>query len=464
MNNIEIKKTNIDGLLEINIPVFYDERGYFKENWQREKMINLGLPDFKPVQHNISFNSKKGVTRGMHAEPWDKLVSVANGRVFACIVDLRDGENYGATFTAEIDEKKSLFIPAGCANSFQALEDDTLYSYLVNNHWKAELKYEQFNLQDANCTWPINLNDSIISEKDKNSKKFTEVNSYKKKKICIVGANGQLGKAFQQLFKNGEADFYDYDNLDITNFETFKNINWQNYFIIINCAAYTKVDLAEIEIENSYKVNVLGVENLCKIAKENNLELVHISTDYIFDGEKVGEYSETDLANPKNIYGLHKVLSEKIVENKLEKYYLIRTSWVIGDGKNFVNTMLDLSTKMPSLNIVNDQIGRPTFATDLAEFINFLIENKYYGNFNFSNDGEKVSWADFAREIFKIKKIEIKINSVSTGEYFADKVKNNIKFAVRPKNSVLDLSKAKNLNYKIQNWKDSLNKYLQNIK
>jgi dTDP-4-dehydrorhamnose reductase len=211
-------------------------------------------------------------------------------------------------------------------------------------------------------------------------------------------------------------------------------------------------------------VNVLGVENICKIAKENKLEVVHISSDYVFDGEKKNDYSEEEIVNPKNIYGLHKALSEKIIQNNLEKYYLIRTSWVVGEGKNFVNTMLELSKKIESLNIVNDQIGRPTFSKDLADFIKFIINKKKFGIYNFSNDGKKTSWADFARVIFKVKNLNTKVNNVTTEDYFADKVKNNIKFAKRPKNSVFDLSKVKSLNYEIPNWEDSLFEYLQKIK
>jgi dTDP-4-dehydrorhamnose 3,5-epimerase/reductase len=457
-NNLKIDNTNIKDLLFLSLPVFYDDRGFFKENWQREKMISLGLPDFKPVQHNISFNNKKGVTRGMHAEPWDKLVSVAHGAVFACIVDLREGEKYGETFTVTLDVSKGLFIPAGCANSFQALEGNTVYSYLVSKHWRADLEYKQFNLLDAKCEWPIDLTEAIISEKDKNSPKFETLTPYKNKKVCVVGSGGQLGKAMQNVLNESEADFFNSESLDISNLENLQKINWNNYFAIINCAAYTKVDLAETEVENSYKVNVLGVENLVKISKENNLELVHISTDYVFDGTKNGEYKEDDIVNPKNIYGLHKAMSEKNVES-LEKYYLIRTSWVIGEGKNFVNTMLDLASKNIHPKIVNDQVGRPTFAFDLADFIKSILQKKSYGKFLFSNSGDNVSWANFAREIFKLKNLNINVTDTSTEEYFKDK-KN---FAIRPKNSTFNLQKVKDLNFEIPDWKISLKKYLQNL-
>jgi dTDP-4-dehydrorhamnose 3,5-epimerase len=352
------------------------------------------------------------------------------------------------------------------ANSFQALEDNTVYSYLVSKHWRADLEYKQFNLKDTKCIWPINLSEAIISEKDKNSKNFSDVQPYKNKKICVIGAGGQLGKALQNILNENEADFFDSKSLNISDFENFKNVNWNDYFVIINAAAYTKVDLAETEINESYNVNVLGVENICKIAKENNIEVVHISSDYVFDGKKEGEYKECDIVNPKNIYGLHKALSEKVIQNSLEKYYIIRTSWVIGEGKNFAITMMELSQKLENLKIVNDQIGRPTFASDLAEFIKFIVLRKKektidYGIYHFSNEGNSVSWADFAREIFKLKNANTKVENVTTEEYFADKIKNKTAFATRPKNSVFNLQKVRDLNFKIKDWKVALQEYLK---
>ena len=131
-------ETPIPGVVVYDLPVHGDNRGWFKENWQREKMVALGLPDFGPVQNNISFNEKAGTTRGIHAEPWDKFVSVATGRIFGAWVDLREGPTFGAVFTAEMDPSQAIFVPRGVGNAFQTLEDDTAYTYLVNDHWSAE--------------------------------------------------------------------------------------------------------------------------------------------------------------------------------------------------------------------------------------------------------------------------------------------------------------------------------------
>lgn len=171
---LTVNTTKIPGLLFLDLPVHGDNRGWFKENWQREKMTDLGLPDFSPVQNNISFNKAVGVTRGVHAEPWDKYISVANGKVFAALVDLRPGETFGVIETIEITPEKAIFVPKGVGNSFQTLEPDTVYTYLVNAHWSPEAEYTFVNLADPELAiqWPIPLDQSELSEKDKNHPTF----------------------------------------------------------------------------------------------------------------------------------------------------------------------------------------------------------------------------------------------------------------------------------------------------
>jgi len=164
---LAVEETPIPGFLRIDLTVHGDNRGWFKENWQREKMLALGLPDFGPVQNNISFNNEVGVTRGIHAEPWDKFVSVATGRVFGAWVDLREGPSFGAVYTCEIDPSVAVFVPRGVGNSYQTLEPNTAYTYLVNDHWSADARYTFLNLADetVNVPWPIALSEAILSDK-----------------------------------------------------------------------------------------------------------------------------------------------------------------------------------------------------------------------------------------------------------------------------------------------------------
>lgn len=170
--------TAIPGLIEFDLAVHGDDRGWFKENFQKEKLINLGLPqDFTIVQNNISYNEKVGVTRGIHAEPWEKFISIGFGKVFAAIVDLRQGDNFGTTETFELNPGKAIFVPRGCGNSFQTLEPKTVYTYLVNEHWYPEAKYTFVNLADETLAidWPIPLEQAEISEKDKNHPRLSNV-------------------------------------------------------------------------------------------------------------------------------------------------------------------------------------------------------------------------------------------------------------------------------------------------
>jgi dTDP-4-dehydrorhamnose 3,5-epimerase-like enzyme len=168
---LAVRTTPIPGLLVVDLPVHGDNRGWFKENWQREKMTALGLPDFQPVQNNISFNDAIGTTRGIHAEPWDKFISTATGSVFGAWVDLRAGASFGTVFTTELDPSTAIFVPRGVGNSYQTLETNTAYTYLVNAHWSADRmdEYAFVNLADRAIaiSWPISLDQAELSDKDR---------------------------------------------------------------------------------------------------------------------------------------------------------------------------------------------------------------------------------------------------------------------------------------------------------
>ncbi|MDL2363305.1 MAG: dTDP-4-dehydrorhamnose 3,5-epimerase [Patescibacteria group bacterium] len=167
-NELAVHETAIPGFYEIDLVVHGDSRGWFKENYQLEKMEALGLPHFDIVQNNMSYNAEKGVTRGLHAEPWEKFISVAYGSVFGAWVDLRKGDSFGTTLSIEITPGKAVFVPRGVANGYQALEENTVYTYLVNEHWSPEARYTFVNLFDPALAieWPIPQADSIISDKD----------------------------------------------------------------------------------------------------------------------------------------------------------------------------------------------------------------------------------------------------------------------------------------------------------
>lgn len=176
-NELKVTETTIPGLYEIDLVVNGDERGWFKENYQQEKLEALGLPHIEVLQNNFSFNREAGVTRGLHAEPWEKFISVANGKVFGAWVDIRKGQSFGTVVTLEINPGKAVFVPRGVANGYQTLEENITYTYLVNDHWSPNLKYQAVNLFDPEIgiDWPIEPSKAITSEKDKNNPMLKDI-------------------------------------------------------------------------------------------------------------------------------------------------------------------------------------------------------------------------------------------------------------------------------------------------
>lgn len=443
---LQARTTTIPGLLLFDLPVHGDARGWFKENWQREKMTALGLDDFGPVQNNISFNDAAGTTRGIHAEPWDKWVSVATGRIFGAWVDLREGPTFGAVFTAEIDPGTAIFVPRGVGNSYQTLVPDTAYTYLVNDHWSATADYAFLNLADetAAIEWPIPLADVEISEKDKAHPRLSDVAPVAPKKILVLGANGQLGRALRAHFPaSSHVEYATRDDIDLTDANLSQTRRWRDYGVIVNAAAYTAVDLAETPSgrADAWASNATAPAALARIATENGITLVHVSSDYVFDGSHAGAYSETEPVRPLGVYGQTKAAGDAVVST-VPRHYIVRTSWVIGDGKNFVRTMASLAERGISPRVVGDQIGRLTFTDQIAAAIAHLIESRAeYGIYNVTGAGEPRSWADIAREVYRLTGHDpAAVTDVSTDEYFAGAAG---PVAPRPLNSVLDLTKIR---------------------
>ena len=280
------------------------------------------------------------------------------------------------------------------------------------------------------------------------------------KKILVTGANGQLGQCLQKIssqFEEFEFIFTDSETLDITNKEEVNDFFWQNApDFCINAAAYTAVDLAETDIEKAFLVNADGTENLAEACAENNAQFIHVSTDYVFDGENNLAYTEEDFTNPLGVYGASKLAGDELALEVNPCSVILRTSWVYSEfGKNFVKTMLSLFATKEELNIVADQFGQPTNANDLAEAIMKIIKSEKItpGIFNFSNMG-RISWFDFAEKIAELSEAKIKLNAIETSQYPTP--------AKRPKNSVLDLDKiSKTYAIQLKSWEESLEDCVQ---
>jgi len=280
--------------------------------------------------------------------------------------------------------------------------------------------------------------------------------------ILVTGSKGQLGNAIKKISSkliNSNFFFTDIEELDITSYDQIgKFIQKNKINIVINCAAYTAVDQAETDREKAFLINVTAVEYLSIQAKANNATLIHISTDYVFDGTSHIPYKETDIPDPKSYYGLTKYEAEQKIEQFAENAIIIRTSWLYSEyGNNFVKTMIRLGNEKESLNVINDQFGSPTYAADLADTIINLTQVRIKGItfYNYSNEGS-CTWYEFAKAIMELKKINCVVNPITTEEYPTA--------AVRPKYSLLDKSKIKKeLNIEIPFWKESLKTCLKKI-
>ncbi|MBO4785073.1 MAG: dTDP-4-dehydrorhamnose reductase [Lachnospiraceae bacterium] len=276
-------------------------------------------------------------------------------------------------------------------------------------------------------------------------------------KLLITGGNGQLGRAINNLYKD-RADIEcintDVGELDITNLdEVLAFVETNKPYAIINCAAHTAVDLCEDQEELAYKINAIGPRNLSIAAEKNGAKILHISTDYVFAGDATKPYKEFDTPAPQGVYGATKLAGENFVKEFSTRYFIIRTAWLYGDGKNFVKTMLRLAEDRDEIGVVYDQVGSPTSTFELAKAMDSLLFTENYGTFHGTCEGV-CSWADFAEEIFKIAGKNVKVNRLTSDQYPAK--------AKRPAYSVLENYMFKITNgFMFADWHDALNEYME---
>lgn len=278
-------------------------------------------------------------------------------------------------------------------------------------------------------------------------------------KVLVTGANGQLGYDVVKELQYRNIECYgavrtDFDLCDFAAAEKF--ITAYNPNVIIHCAAYTAVDKAEDEPDLCFLVNEQGTRNIAKICKLIDAKMVYISTDYVFDGNRETPYEIDDIPNPQNIYGKSKLAGEQAVKEILNKYFIVRISWVFGqNGNNFVKTMLRLGKERKEISVVNDQVGSPTYTVDLSALLVDIIQTDKYGIYHATNEG-CCSWAEFAEEIFKVSDMDVKVNHILSSEY---PVK-----AKRPLNSQLSKIKLYENQFNLlRSWKEALIDYIKII-
>lgn len=275
-------------------------------------------------------------------------------------------------------------------------------------------------------------------------------------RFFIVGANGQLGTALKARYPN--AQFADIEELNITDRDSVASFDWSGIDTVINAAAFTNVDGAETSEGRiaAWKVNATAVSFLAEACLKHDMTLVHISSDYVFDGTK-NPHTEDEDFSPLSVYGDSKAAGDVVV-GMLPKHYILRTTWVIGEGKNFVRTMLGLAQKGVSPTVVSDQIGRLTFTSELVRAINHLLQNQaQFGTYNVTNDGTSSSWADITRKIFELSgQNELTVTDISTAEYYRDKEG----IAPRPLQSTMSLDKLRMTGFESRDWQAELQEYI----
>lgn len=277
------------------------------------------------------------------------------------------------------------------------------------------------------------------------------------KKILITGCNGQLGRALNQRFA-GREDLElvntDVEQLDITDIEkVLELVEKEKPYAIINCAAHTGVDACETQVELAYRINAIGPRNLSIAATKVGAKMIQISTDYIFSGKAGKPYTEFDEPGPQGVYGATKLAGENFVKEFSKEYFILRTAWLYGDGKNFVKTMLRLSESNDTVRVVGDQFGSPTSAKELARAIDYLLLTDNYGTFHATCEGE-CSWADFSEEIFRLAGKNTKVERITTEEFGAA--------APRPAYSVMDkLMFRLTTDFEFVKWQDAIAEYIK---
>lgn len=482
---MKIDKTELKDSYEITIDRYGDERGFFEEYFNVSRYESLG---FKPVCQTNRSKSSKGVFRGLHFQknPYcqAKIVEVIKGSALDIIADIRkDSPTYGKYIVVHLthDKHNQLFVPRGFAHGFIALEDDTEFQYLVDNTYnKASEGGIAYNDPDLNIDFAgimkqYGIEELILSDKDKLHPTLKECDyefydgeiPETKKKYLITGYNGQLGYDLKrELLKRGVSETnilaVDLKEMDITKEEEVMRVT--NEFkpdVIFHCAAYTNVNRAEDDLDNCYKVNVLGTRNMVNASIAVDAKIIYLSTDYVFDGKKEGLYQVDSTPNPKSVYGLTKYLGELEVARN-PKHYITRISWVFGiNGNNFIKTMLKLAETKDELCVVDDQIGSPTYTVDLSKTLVDMANKDKYGTYHATNSGF-CSWAEFARKIFEINEKDVLIKPVSTEEYAK---LYGLKQAERPLNSCLDKSKLITSGFDLlPDWEEATEAYSLELK
>ena len=486
--NLTITNTTAEDCKIVDPRRFGDARGFF-ESVTIDELEHLGFSKFNQFSDSMS---GKGILRGLHyqKDPYcqAKMVRCVRGSVVDIVRDVRkDSPTYGKCVAVELTPENGtfLYVPRGYAHAYLALQDDSLFEYYVDNEYNTRLEggisykdpdmmidlytkslddeeYNVENLSIYELLEKYGIDKPLISDKDETRKPLSETEvDFKKerRRYLVTGVGGQLGHDIvRELEARGEIDILapDRETMDITDRDSVMElIRAYKPDVIFHCAAYTAVDKAEEDKETCEKINVEGTRNIVDASIEVGAKILYMSTDYVFDGTKEGLYKEDDEVNPQSVYGQTKFQGEEEVRRN-PNHFITRISWVFGiNGNNFVKTMIKLSNRFEELKVVDDQIGSPTYTVDLSKLLVEMAHTDKYGTYNATNRGY-CTWADFAEAIFKEYGVDVKVNHVTTDEYYGDKP-----HATRPENSEFDFTKLEENGFaKMPEWQDALRRYI----
>lgn len=457
-------ETIFKGLKIIETDVYGDHRGWFTESYTKNKFVEHGI-DIDFIQDNQSYSAQKGTLRGIHFQTdpkaQTKMIRCTRGAIIDTVVDLRKGsDTYKQWFSVELssENKRQLLIPKGFGHAFLTITDNVEVQYKVDEYYSKENDRSiRFNDPDIGVDWGIEK--PILSEKDLNAPRLKESDVDFSIKVLVTGVKGQLG---YDVVKRLNALGIENIGVDIADFDITNKKQTENFIVnygpdvVVHCAAYTAVDKSEDDKEKCHLINVEGTQNIAESCKIVEAKMVYISTDYVFNGTGSIAHSEEGEINPINYYGYTKSKGEELVKELLDRYFIIRTSWVFGaNGNNFVETMLRLAKTKEEIGVVADQVGAPTYTVDLANLICDMIQSKKYGTYHGTNEGN-CSWYEFAQAIFDEENVVIKVNPINSSNYPTK--------AKRPKNSRLSKSKLDENGFeRLPNWNDALIRYLEEI-
>ncbi|XVX20488.1 dTDP-4-dehydrorhamnose 3,5-epimerase family protein [Actinomycetota bacterium] len=400
MQELAIHGTSIPGLLLITLAVQPNEDGWFKEDWHREKMTALGLPDFPPVQHNVTHIANRGVTRGFLAEQWDRYVSVLSGRAMGAWLDLREGPGFGRVVFHDLGPRTAVFIPRGVANAHQVLEDGTTFSYLMERHWTRAKRanFSSVNVFDPalGIPWPIGRQDAIVAQRDALQPTLADARSMPPRRTLVVGTETSVGRALAMVtpsavgVRSEEVVGRERPDIEFAQFETIVN-------------AFGDADsglAAERHVAEDWQSAAMRARALADIARAHQLRYVHVTCDPVFESGR-GAAGEEERISLNSARG-QALAAGELVATTLPRHIILRTTRVIGEPSSFVDLIVRAARRGQVTEVPDGPPARLTTARQLVAGINHLLEaGAPAGVYNLTGEGRATTWLEIAREVYR---------------------------------------------------------------